>query len=1035
MNSNYFFVKRPIFAIVIAIILLICGVAAINNIPLSQYPKISPPSIVVSASYPGASAQTIDRTVAALLQSKLNSVANILYMTSNSTGSGNVSVRLTFEVGTDLNQSINDVLNKVHAIMPMLPPIVQAIGVNVKKSSPDFLMNIIFYSDKDAKYDKYYISNYLKRTLYNELSRAVGVGQISYYATPYAIRVWLDINKMNSLNITANQIISSIKEQNNQYIIGNSINNFESSLLFNILAPSTYNTPQQFANIIISSKDKKFIYLKDVARVELGANTYNVIPTITLKDNKEIINNYDIALMQVYLDPSANQIKSKKDILRILTLASKNFPNRLHYKIVYDATQFIEASIQNVLISLLHSFILVALVILLFLRSWRYSLIALLSIPVSIIGSISFLYLFGFSINTLTLFALVLAIGIVVDDAIIVIENFERLKIQNPSMNLYKLITLSMKQVLPVLLTIGLVLTIVFLPVMFLSGLAGVMYQQFAVTITFSVLLSVIISISLTPALLALLGNDNTIKIKIFILFNDIINKFSNFFVKVAGFFIDKYYSTIIIILVTILTIFLFKIVPLNFVPNEDQGYFIVTLNLPTSSSLQDSKKTAESISALLIKKKAIDSITKIIGVDFYGGGANSYASSLIIRLKNWQERSSLETVDQLVKFVNNLNQYYKNVKIRAFNKPPIGGLSTTGGVEFYLEDRVGGNLVKLDASAIQLESYLKQHKQVKEAYHLLDTKAQQILIDTNIERIKYYQINLKDVLDTIHYVYSSYNINLAYIMQGLIWVIIQADYKYRNNLNGIKNLYVKNINKNYIPLINLVNVKFYEAPDVIERFNDYLATKIIVMPSSGVSNGDIMTIIKQEIQNHAKGYNYEWIGTSYMLEKSNLTSIYAFIFAIIMIYLVLSALYEMWLIPLVVILMIPFAIFGAMLFLYFNKRPNDLYFQISLITLLGLSTKNIILYLDCALHNYKLSKDIRNSALNALKIRFRPILMTTITFIVGAIPLILATGAGANAQKSVALGIIGGMIGSVLIGNLIAPSIFYFLMKRRKNV
>jgi multidrug efflux pump len=1033
-NNYYFFVKRPIFAFVIAIILLICGIIAINNIAIAQYPKISPPSIVVNANYPGASAITIDRNVASVLEAKLNGINHLLYMNANSTGSGSVSVRLTFEVGSDLNQAINEVLNRVHAVMPMLPAVVQKLGVNVKKSSPDFLMNIVFYNDKNSKYNKYYVSNYLKRTLYNDLSLAKGVGQISFYALPYAIRIWLDINKMNALHINPAQIINSIQEQNNQYIIGNTFSNYDSSLLVNIIAKDTYITPDEFAKIIIDSKNKQFIYLKDVAKIELGANSYNIIPTITFKDNN-IVQNHDIALMQIYLEPSANQIKSKQDILDRLNIASKNFPNGLHYKVVYDATEFITASIKNVLYAFLHAFLLVGLVIFIFLKNWRSSLIAILAIPTSIIGSISFLYLFGFSINTLTLFALVLTIGIVVDDTIIVIENFERLKLTHPNMDIKQLVSIAIKEVFRPVITIGLVLSVVFIPVMFLGGLAGVMYQQFAITITTSVILSVLVSITLTPALLSIFENKQHVKLNFLTSIDKYINIFTNLAYKTTNFFIGKFYAFGVIIIVVIITIILFKLVPLSFVPNEDQGNFIVTINLPTSSSLQDSKQITESVSSILIKQSAVDSITKIIGVDFYGGGANSYASSLIVRLKNWEQRNNFQTVDNLVKYVNQLDNSYNNVKIRAFNRPPISGLSTTGGVEFYLEDRVGDDLINLDNMAIKLEAYLKKHREIKQAYHLLDSKSQQVLLSADIDKVKYYKTNLKDVLDLIHYVYSSYNINMSYIMQSLVWVILQADYKYRNNLDAIKNLYVKNSDNIAISLNNLITTKLYISPSIVERFNDYLATKIIVMPNSGVNIGEVMDIIKIEMATHAKKYNYEWVGTSYMLDISNKTSVYALIFAIIMIYLLLVALYEMWLLPLVVILMIPFAIFGAMLFLYIINIPNDLYFQISLITLLGLSTKNTILYLDFALNDYKITQDARLSALNAFKVRFRPILMTSITFIVGAIPLVLATGAGAMAEHSVAIGIIGGMVGSVLIANIVAPSIFYFIMWHKKDV
>lgn len=1030
------FINRPILASVISIIIVLCGLVAMLNMPVAQYPNVSPPSISVQAQYPGASAETMERTVAAQLENQLNGVTGVLYMSSNSTGNGNVGVTLTFEIGTDLNHAVNDVLNRVHAAMPLLPAVVQALGVNVRKSSPDMLMVVNFFNNGKGVFNRYYMGNYLNRTVYNDLTLVPGVGQISLRANTYALRVWLDVNAMNSLNVTTSDIANAITEQSNEYIVGKSNSMpIESALLtFNVTGSEMYSNPKQFDNIVVRANGTQFIRIKDVAKVELGGNNYSIIPNMSFQESGTI-HNYEIATMEIYMDPSGNQLDVKNRVLKKLKEDAANFPNGLEYRIAFDATQFVSASITNVGDALRDAFLLVGIVVLLFLQNLRASFIALLTVPVSVIGSFAVLYMLGFSINTLTLFAMILAIGIVVDDAIVVVENIERLKAEHKLLDIKHIIEVAMHEVFGAIIAIALVLSVVFLPVMCLTGFTGVLYRQFAVTISCTVIISAITALTLTPAISVLLLKNKTKSNWFSSKFNLVLTSLTNFYLRMAERLINSGKYTLFTLLFALITVaFIFKSIPLSFMPNEDQGFVFASVYLPSTASLKDTQTTVSSITKEIMKKKGINQITQIDGVDFFGGGANTYAATMIIILDNWAKRKGKhEAVNDYVDYINSIGTKYKNVTLRAFNLPPVRGLSTTGGVEFYLEDRTVGDLKLLDKKATELGNNLLKHKEIKEAYHLLNTNVEQILVEADVAKAKFYGVNVQDVYNNLHYIYSNYNVNFAYLMQGLVWVILQGDYRYRVNTRNMSNIYVRNNESGLVSINSLVKTTFYKSPLLVERFNDYPATKVIVTPKNGYSSGDIMKIIIQEMHDTAKSYDYEWFGTSYMQTRSQKTSIVAFFFAFAMIYLVLCALYEMWRLPLVVLMGMPFALLGSGLMLLARHQPNDLYFQISLITLLGLSAKNIILLIEFALQGLNGGMTAKDAVLHALKLRFRPIVMTSITFIVGALPLVFATGAGANAEHSVGSGIIGGMLGSVILGTLVAPSYFVLVMKNRK--
>jgi multidrug efflux pump len=1030
------FIRRPILATVISLIIILCGVVAAFNLPVSQFPNISPPSISIRAQFPGADAETSARVVAAQLENHLNGMSNLLYMATSTSSTGGVSINLTYEVGTDLNEAIDEVLNRIYAAMSLLPPVVQKLGVTARKSSPDQLMTVAFYADPYL--DPKFVSNYLQRTVENDLLLLPTVGSISVYGTGvYAIRIWLDPNKMQYYGVGVSDIEAVIKDQNQEFIIGRANgppfnNNGNKTMSINLKGGQMYSTPEQVANIILKNSGNQIVRIKDVARVELGANAYSTISEIDFRDKAGKFKFYPCSIMQVYLIPGANQLQAKQQILDRLEEDAKGFPYGIHYKITNDNSRFVEASVHNVVETLYIAFALVGLVILIFLQNWRASLIAVCTIPVSIIGTMAFLYLFGFSLNTLSLFALILAIGIVVDDAIVIIENIERLRSQYPDKKLSFIIELTLKEVMSAVIAIVLVLSVVFVPIMGLGGLSGIMYRQFAVTISCAVILSGISALTFTPALSNLILK-HKVHAKTINRFDRLFMKITDYYVKIAKAIIIKPKIAVAIWFVVIaITIFLFKTVSTDFVPLEDQGIIMATINLPTSSSLHDTQNTVNGLMEKLTKNSNIASVLSVIGLDFLdSGGQKTYAASFYISLKEWSERHGKNSsADSIIKQVNKLNRGLTGVTVRAFNQPPMRGLSTTGGVEFYLEDRVVGNPHMLQNVADDLINRLKKHKEVANSYQTLDTNVLQISLLPNIATAKFYGVNLQNVYNAMQTMYSNNNINYVYIMQDLAWIIMEADYPFRATIDGLRNIYITNTRGNQVPIGSLIKVRESRNAPVVQRFNNFIATKIVVTPASGYTMGDVMQVISSELATIPKGYDYDWFGTSYQLKQSQKTSFTAFMAAFIMIYLVLAALFEMWRLPLVVLMGVPFALFGAAMILIISAKANDLYFQISLIALLGLSAKNIILLVQFALQHFNAGHSAEDSAIHALRERFRPIVMTSATFICGTLPLLFASGAGANAQHSVGLGIIGGIIGSVFLATLLTPAYFVLIMR-----
>ena len=1033
------FLSRPILASVISIAITLCGVVALFNLPVSQFPNISPPSIQVNASYPGANAETAGKVVAAQIENQMNGVSGLTYMSTSTSATGNVGISLTYDVGTDLNYAINEVLNRLYAAMPLLPRVVQRMGVTARKSSPDMLLLVAFYADPYM--DPKFVTNYLQRTIENDLLLLSTVGNVNIFGTgSYAIRIWLDPNKMQRFGVTVNDVQNVINDQNQENYIGRSNgtpNSTGDTLVVNLKGNEMYSKPEQFANMVIQNIGARTIRIKDIARVELGSNSYSTIAEVNFRDKDKFKHN-PCTVMQIFLSPGANQLEAKKQIMAKLEEDAKRFPSGLTYRIAVDNSRFVAASVKNVIETLEIAFLLVGIVIFIFLRNWRSSVIAIFSIPVSVFGTMACLYIFGLSLNTLSLFALILAIGIVVDDSIVIVENIERLRAEHPTLPLKEIIIMTLKEVFGAILAIILVLSVVFVPAMGLNGLSGNMFRQFAITIACAVVLSGVCALTFTPAMSYLAMRNVPHKVKHPNWFDRGFEHLTDFYVRWARWFIDhKSIALLSWVFICISTGFLFKIIPKAFVPNEDQGLVFSTINLPSSSSLDDTNNKVHQIIEKITKNSAVDTVISVAGFDFLdSGNQKTYAASFFISLKDWSLRKTKGSdADSIIKQLNIMGARSINMVVRAFNQPAIRGLSMTGGVEFYVEDRLVGDPRKLQAEVDRLIKRLKKHKEIALAFQTLDTNILETSIIPNIPMAKFYGVELQHLYNAIQTIYSNNNVNYAYIMQGIVWVIMQADYPFRLAIDKIRNVYIRSSTTNeMIPVNSIVEISDRRDAQIIQRFNGYISSKVLVNPAPGYSFGDVMNVIVNETGSLDKRYSYDWYGTSYQMTLSQKTAILAFLFSVIMIYLVLSALYEMWRLPLVVMMGIPFALFGAMVILLITDKQNDLYFQISLLALLGLSAKNIILLVEFALQHFNAGNDIVESAIFSLKLRFRPIVMTSATFIFGTLPLAFASGAGANAQHSVGIGIIGGIVGSIFLASLLTPAYFVMVMRNYKR-
>ncbi|QSZ41085.1 multidrug efflux RND transporter permease subunit [Sulfurimonas aquatica] len=1026
-----FFIKRPIFASVISIIILLAGGISIFSLPISEYPRVSPPQIVVTTMYPGASAQTISQTVAAPLEQEINGAKNMLYMNSVSSDSGMLSISVYFEIGTDPDSAKIDVNNRVQSALSKLPEQVSRQGVSVNERSPDMLQVVILNSPDDSR-DITYISNYALMNVVDDLKRVKGVGDVQIFgAKDYAIRVWIDPLKLKKYSLSVTDLIDSIREQNEQYAAGKiaaePVSNHE-MFTYTIETPSRLSDPLEFANIIIrANEDGSALKLKDVATIELGSQSY---------DMKTKLNNSPAIPIGIFLQSEANAIETAKEVRKAMQDVSANFVSGLEYKIPYDITDFIQVSINEVIKTFIEALILVILIIFLFLQNWRATLIPILAVPVSIVGAFAGMYILGFSINLLTLFGLVLAIGIVVDDAIIVIENVERHI--DEGMSPFDASMQAMKEVSGALVAIVLVLSAVFIPVAFLGGLSGEMYRQFAVTIVISLAISGFVALTLTPALCAVLLKPTHKKPNFFFRgFNRFFEWATNGYTKAVQLTIRYAFLSLLLFGGLIyITFDLFTGLRTGLVPAEDKGtIFVFSYNPPASSLSRTDELTKEIYNIVGSDTQNVKNVVQFAGRDFMTSSLRTHAAATIVKLTHWDQRTRPE--QHAVRIAADLNKkLFATSDGFSFGvvPPPIRGMGIVGGFEFYVQDRTGGDISTLQKYANEIIKKSKERQELSGVRTTLNANIPKYEVSVDIEKAKSKGVAINEIYQTLNATFGSFYVNDFNLFGRTYTVSMQAKNEFRNEPSDLEKIYVRGKANEMFPLSSFVTLTQKVGADLIERFNLFNAAKISGQPSLGYSSGDALKAI-EEVANEVlpTGYTISWTGSAYQEKQISSAGSMAFIFGIVFLYLILAAQYERWLMPVSVVMAVPFAIFGAVVATHLRGTQNDIYFQIGLLVLAGLAAKNAILIVEFAMQRQAQGVKLIDAALEAAKIRLRPILMTSLAFTLGVVPLVISSGAGAASRHSIGTGVMGGMIAATFLAIVFIP-LFYILVSKLKG-
>ena len=1024
-----FFINRPIFASVISIIIVIAGMVASRVLPIAQYPEIAPPTVLITATYPGASAETLAKTVAAPIEEQLNGVENMLYFNSSATANGTVTITATFEVGTNADLAAVNVNNRVKAAEARLPAAVRTNGVIVQKRSNDILQ-VVALKSEGGKYNTLFLSNYASLNIADELKRIKGVGDVTIFgAQDYSMRIWLRPDRMAQLGVTTNEVAAAIAAQNAQNAagkIGQEPAPDDQQLIYTVTAKGRLLSEEEFGNIVIrASGPGGLLRLRDIARIELGA--YNYDQRVTLDGQPTIA-------MGIFLQTGANALATAEAVRSKMDELTQRFPEGMGYVIPYDTTHFVSASIKEVVKTLAEAMLLVLAVVFIFLQSWRATLIPMIAVPISLIGSFAGLWLFGFSINMLTLFAMVLAIGIVVDDAIVVLENVERLMAEEklpPKQAAIK----AMQQVTGALIAIVLVLCAVFIPVAFLGGIAGQLYKQFAVTVAVAVVLSGVVALTLTPALCALLLKAQHTENKWFAPFNRMFEKLTATYIRTVSFTLKHgIVGAVVFALIIGSTVAFFRIIPGGFVPAEDQGYLISALILPDGATLKRTEKTGESMRQMFAKDEAVKHTFIVSGFDLIGGGNKPNAGTIFIPLKDWSERQG-KAQDLAGKFMG-FGMMQPDGLGLVFNPPPIRGLGSAGGFEVYVQNRGDGDPRKLNEVTQAFIAELQKHPEFTRISTFFRPTVPQLFVEVDEQKALALGIPVADIYTTLQSTMGALYVN-DFNKAGRVYrVQLQAEANYRMKADDIGKVYVKSTTTGaMIPLSAVSRVKNIVGPEQIERFNGFISAKVLGDSKPGVSSGDAIKIVEDVAEaTLPEGYGIAWTGQVFQEKRSSGSSLQAFGFAIIMVFLILAAQYEKWSLPVAVVMAVPFALMGALTAIWVRGMPNDIYFQIGLVVLIGLASKNAILIVEFAAQKYAEGMSAADAAIEAARLRLRPIIMTSLAFVLGVFPLVKATGAGAAARQSMGTGVFGGMLAATFIATLFIP-LFFKWLERGKQI
>ncbi len=1024
----HFFIERPVFAMVIAIVIVILGGVAIPGLPISAYPEVVPPQVQVTATYLGGNAEDLEKTVAQPIEEQLVGLDGMLYYQSTSANNGALTIAITFKLGTNPDIASVQTQNRVNVALPRLPPEVQRQGVIVKKVSSAFLMAVSLVSTDD-RYDALYLNNYAQINLVNQLGSLPGVGDSRLSsAQVYSMRVWLNPDKMTKLGITATDLSNAIQAQNRQNpagAIGQAPTPSGTAFQYSVTAQGRLTDPSQFGDIVIRAQpDSSLLRVRDVGRVELGAQTYSSFSRLSLRPSANVI---------IYLSPGANAVETADAVTKYMEDVKKTFPAGISYLVPYNSTMFVRAAIKDVMYTLLAAVGLVILVVFIFLQNWRATLIPLLTVPVAVIGTFALFPILGFSINITSMFGLVLAIGIVVDDAIVVVEAVQRHI--DDGMEPKAATILALEEVSAPVVAIAFILAAVFIPVAFLGGISGEIYKQFALTIAISVLLSAFNALSLSPALAAILlrpkKNTTSWISKPFEWFNRSFNWTTNRYLSVVKFLVRRGAIAVLALLViSAVTGLLFRILPTGFLPNEDQGAFFVSVRLPDGATTQRADDASRKIEESILKIPGVDQYFVLGGLDIATGTSNSNVATIIATLKPWDERTTDET--QLQGILANAQKGFGKVPEAftfAFGLPPILGLSNTGGFQFMLEDRGGGDISGMARAAELLTAAAAKRPELSNVISTFRPSVPTYTVHMDTDKLQTLGVPVTDAYNTLQTFLGGLYVN-DFNQFGHTWqVLLQAEASYRQQPSDVGRYYVRNGQGDMVPLSTVASVDASGGPDVIYRYNRFRAIQILGSPAPGYSSGQATAAMEQvAAQALPPGYGFEWTGTTYQEKAAQGSELAIFGFAAVLVFLFLAALYESWSIPFAVLFALPLGMFGALAFVYMRSYPYDIYTQIGIVTLIGLAAKNAILIVEFAKESHEKGMTIREAALEAAHLRLRPILMTSFAFILGVVPLAIATGASSAARRSLGTAVFGGMVTATLLAIFIVPVLYVLI-------
>lgn len=1024
-----FFIDRPIFSAVISILIVIVGIIGLTMLPIDQYPQITPPVVKIGASYPGASALTVSQAIATPIEQELNGTPGMLYMESNSTNTGGFSATVTFDINTDPDLAAVEIQNRIKLAESRLPAEVVQNGISVEKQAPSQLLTICLTSS-DPKFDEIYLSNFATLNVLDLLRRIPGVGRVSNIGSRYyAMQIWVQPDKMANFGLTVADLQAALKDQNRESAAG--VLGQQPMKGLDITIPIStqgrLSTVSQFEEIVVrANPDGSIIRLRDVARISLEASSYST---------ESGINGGNAAVLGIYMLPGANAMEVAGKVKEAMKEISANFPEGLSYEIPFDMTTYISESIHEVYKTLFEALILVIIVVYLSLQSWRATLIPLVAVPISLIGTFGFMLIFGFSLNMLTLLGLVLAIGIVVDDAIVVVENVERI-MDEENLSPYEATKKAMEGLVGAIIATSLVLAAVFVPVSFLPGITGQLYRQFTITIVVSVLLSTVVALTLSPVMCSLIlkkEDPNKRKNVVFRRINEWLGLGTNKYVLLIKRILGnprRVLSTFGVVLIAILL--LHRIIPTSFLPTEDQGYFRVELELPEGATLERSRIVSAKAVEYLMSLPSVDYVQSVVGSSPRVGTSQA-RTDLTVILKPWEKRGE-QTIDAIMAQVKKELSTYPECKVYLSTPPVIPGLGSSGGFEMQLEARGDATFEQLAAATDTLMYYAQQRKELSGLSSSLQAEIPQLYFDVDRDKVKFAGVPMADVFSTMKAYTGSVYVNDFNMFNRIYRVYIQAEANYREHKDNINLFFVRGNDNAMIPLTSLGTTRYTTGPGSIKRFNMFNSTVIRGAAAEGYSSGQVMQVIEEIARKHLpENIGVEWSGLSYQEKQAGGKTAMVLALVFLFVFLFLSALYESWTVPIAVLLSLPVAALGAYLGVWACGLENDVYFQIGLVMLVGLAAKNAILIVEFAKEQVDRGVDVVQAALHASQLRFRPILMTSLAFILGMLPMVIASGPSSASRQAIGTGVFFGMIVAVTVGILLVP-FFFVLIYKMKN-